>query len=486
MVSVPVIKNMQEEKRKKHEKLLESSNYLLEVQKELEVLSTELYLQKNWLHENYIDDILEVIKGDKKVLNDLNKTLAPDIFEIYNNKEQWLEYVNQEFFEEELKNHKSYFNTIESNPLTHMQQIAVITHEENNLILAGAGSGKTSVIVAKVGYILNKKYATEKQILILAFNKKAQQELEERVSSKLNVKVNIKTFHALGKSIVDTSYGGNTLDFEEMISKAIQAINERRYNSPYLYIFVDEFQDISKERNEFILALKEQNQSNITVVGDDWQAINKFAGSDIGIIQNFEHYYGATATIKLDYTFRFNESIAKASKNFILKNPQQMEKTIKTIKESSTQTLYLFWYSSNKNMDEYIERIIQLIGKKTEDEFTKKSIKILSRYSFYAPKNLSHLQESFKNEFDISFHTIHGSKGLEADYVILTHLEEGKFGFPSEQEQGDEEFLYAEERRLFYVALTRAKEKIFFLTHKNKPSSFIEELREENEIYELN
>jgi len=493
-VSSPIIKKIQEEKRQKHQNLLALSSYLLEIQNELEELPTDIYLQKKWLYENYIDEILEIVKSNKAILNHLDRELSPDIFDIYEDQNQWLEYVNYDFFENELKAYNHYFNTIESNPLTPMQRMAVITDEENNLILAGAGSGKTSVILAKVGYILKKEYATEDEILILAFNKKAQQELQHRIDSKLNVKVTIKTFHALGKSIVDRSYGGNTSDFEEMINKAIQAIKEERYHSSYRYIFIDEFQDISEERNRFILALKRQNSANITVVGDDWQAINKFAGSNIDIIQNFEHYYGATALIKLDYTFRFNKDILEASQNFILKNPKQIEKNIKTIKESTGQTLYLYWYHSSKEMDEYIEQIIQLIRRKTQKNvhknFHKKSIKILSRYGFYEPKNLKHLKKSFSDYFDISFNTIHGSKGLEADYIIISHLESGKFGFPSEQnleqDHDEEAFLYAEERRLFYVAMTRAKEKIFFMVNKKIPSSFISELQEENEIYELN
>lgn len=487
LASVPVIKKIQKEKRQKHQERLELSSYLLGIQKEIEELTTEVYLQKTWLHENFIDEVTEIIQNDKAILNYLDRELAPDIFEIYENKKHWLKYINYEFFEDELKIHENYFKNIESNPLTPMQRMAIITHEENNLILAGAGSGKTSVILAKVGYILKKGYATEDEILVLAFNKQAQQELEERIENILHVNITIKTFHAFGNSIVKKSSIKESQNFEEMITKATKIIEKEQYISPYRYIFIDEFQDISKERNRFILSLKEQNSANITVVGDDWQSINKFAGSNIDIIQNFEAHYGSTTTIKLDYTFRFNQAIAKASQNFILKNPAQINKNIKTIKESKNQSFYLYWYTSNKEMDEYIEQIIKLIKNKTTNDSPKKSIKILSRYSFYEPKNLSHLQHTFEETFDISFNTIHGSKGLEADYIIITHLEEGKFGFPSEQKAQElDEYPYAEERRLFYVAMTRAKEKIFFIAHSKKTSAFINELKKENNIYTLN
>ena len=480
--SIPIIKKIEKKKRQKHQERLELSAYLLDIQKEIEELTTEIYLQKKWLHENFIDEVTEIIQNDKGILNYLDRELAPDIFEIYENKKHWLKYINYEFFEDELKTYANYFKNIESNPLTAMQRMAIITHEENNLILAGAGSGKTSVILAKVGYILKKGYATQDEVLVLAFNKQAQQELEERIKNRLNVNITIKTFHAFGRSIVKECQ-----NFEEMITKATQAIEKGSYNSPYRYIFIDEFQDISENRNRLILSLKKQNSANITAVGDDWQSINKFAGSNIDIIQNFEAHYGSTVTIKLDYTFRFNNSIAKASQNFILKNPAQISKNIKTIQNSKNQSLYLYWYTSNKEMDEYIEQIIKLIKNKSTNISSKKSIKILSRYSFYEPKNLSHLQHTFEETFDISFNTIHGAKGLEADYIIITHLEEGKFGFPSEQKAQElDDYPYAEERRLFYVAMTRAKEKIFFIAHSKGPSSFIDELKKENNIYALN
>ena len=485
-ISIPIVKNVYAAKKEKHHERLELSIYLLDIQKEISEFPIDVYLQKKWLYENFIDEVLEIIQEDKGILSYLDRELTPDIFEIYEDTTHWLKYINYNFFEDELREYHDYFENIESNPLTSMQRFSVITHEENNLILAGAGSGKTSIIIAKVGYILKKNYAKENEILILSFNKKAQEELHERIKDKLGVKTTIKTFHSLGKEIVDSTYGGNTSDFKEMINKATQAIEEEDYLSPYTYLFIDEFQDISEERNKFVLALKKQNSANITVVGDDWQSINKFAGSDINIIQNFEQHYGHTALIKLDYTFRFNQVIAQASQKFILKNPQQIDKNIKSIKKATAQSFYTYNYDSKKNMDEYIEQIIRLIASKSQATGTKKSIKILSRYSFYEPKNLTSLQGYFSEYFDLSFHTVHGSKGLEADYVILTHMESGKFGFPSEQQDEDDAFLYAEERRLFYVALTRAKEKLFFLVHKKEPSSFIVELKKDNKMYALN
>ena len=456
------------------------ASYLVEIQEEIDILSFDTYLQKSWLHEHIIEEVLEIYNQDKKVLKLLDVEKTPDIFMIVKELELWLKDINSIYIKNELEIYSDYFNEIESNPLTQKQKVSVVTNEKNNLILAGAGSGKTSVIVAKVGYVLEKGYANTDEILLLAFNKKAQQELVERINSKLGIEVEVKTFHALGKKIVESAYQKPCNDFTAMILNATKAIKEGSYPSSYKYIFIDEFQDISSERNALILALKEQNKElNITAVGDDWQAINGFAGSDIGIIQNFESLYGDTASIKLDYTFRFNATIAQVSQEFILKNSKQIAKEIKSITPKSQHAFYLYRYKDKSKMDEHLEVVLNFITKNIKE---KKSLMILSRYSFYKPKNLNFFQEKFSN-LDITFETVHGAKGLEADYIIITHMESGKFGFPSEQSAVDlDDYPYAEERRLFYVALTRAKEKVFFIGNSKNPSVFIEELLREHEL----
>jgi len=484
-LSFPLSIYLYREKKKKDliRELLAS--YLIEIQTEIDTLTFDHYLQKSWLYEHIIDEVLEIYHQDKSVLKLLNIEKTPDIFMITTALAPWLDDINSLFIKNELEIYNNYFEEIEAHPLSQKQRLAVVTNEKNNLILAGAGSGKTSVIVAKVGYVLDKHYAKKDEILVLAFNKKAQQELAERLNEKLGINVEVKTFHAFGKKIIERVTNHSCNDFSAMIVNAIKIIKNGAYHSPFNYIFIDEFQDISDERNEMILALKAENKDlNITVVGDDWQAINSFAGSNIDIIQNFESIYGDTATIKLDYTFRFNATLAKVSQDFILKNSQQIEKTINSIKPYNKHTLYYCTYDekSKNNIEAYIEVILAFIAKNIKE---KKSVMILSRYRFYEPKNLNYCIEKYPS-LSISFETIHGSKGLESDYVILTHLESGKFGFPSEQCATDlNDYPYAEERRLFYVALTRAKEKVFFIANRDNPSVFMEEILREHEFISI-
>ena len=109
---------------------------------------------------------------------------------------------NSKFIENEKKEYKHFFDNVESNPLTDKQKDAVITYEKNSLAIAGAGSGKTSVMVAKAGYLTQRYGIDPNKILLLAFNKKASQELKERIKEKLNIEMDSLTFHALGLSII--------------------------------------------------------------------------------------------------------------------------------------------------------------------------------------------------------------------------------------------------------------------------------------------
>lgn len=117
------------------------------------------------------------------------------------------------------------FNTIESSPLNESQCRAVINGEENILVLAGAGSGKTSVLVARAGWLLRRQLAQPDQILLLAFGRKAAQEMNERLSSRLNSDIMAKTFHALALSIIQQA----TKSTPKLVSLEINSEKEELY-----------------------------------------------------------------------------------------------------------------------------------------------------------------------------------------------------------------------------------------------------------------
>jgi len=176
------------------DKLVEFQNYLVE-------LSKQRYIN-NYTQVELIQKLNNIVQNKEKFLtNSKIKTSISELLDFYDNPTKWIQKANKSFIQNEKINEKHFFDTIEKNPLTNRQQEAVLVNENNNLILAGAGSGKTSVIVAKVSYLLKKNILHPNEILILAFNKNAQEELEERFKQK-NIHTQIKTFHSFGLSVI--------------------------------------------------------------------------------------------------------------------------------------------------------------------------------------------------------------------------------------------------------------------------------------------
>lgn len=275
------------------------------------------------------------------------------------------------------------------------------------------------------------------------------------------------------------------IDFNDMINMAVAYIKSGKYKSKYTHILVDEFQDISTTRAEMVKQLIAQNEdSSLCVVGDDWQSINRFAGSDISIVRNFSSIYGDSETINLDYTFRYNNEISKVSQSFIERNPNQLTKHIKTVKDTKDKALFIWWDAVD--IINSLESILSTISQKRVNE--KLSLFVLARFWHIIPNEIRSLNSVYPN-ITVTPLSVHASKGLEADYVVILGNEAGEFGFPSSLEDDpiidlvlaeSEEFDFAEERRLFYVAMTRAKDEVHLFASQTNRSLFIEELLKEN------
>lgn len=670
------------------------------------------------------------------------------VFSLLHNDTKLVKRHNQKFLDIEIKAYKDFFDTVEKNPLTSKQREAVIANEQSNLVIAGAGSGKTSVMVARVGYVMKKYGLTPNEILIMAFGNDASKELSERIEKRLNLEgMNVSTFHSFGQSIIaqienkkpslapwaddinskaklveeilvelsesdssfnhillqffaypfaqyksefsftseiqykqylyenriislkgervksyeeceianflflnginyeyepfykhDTAtvehrqyqpdfyltdydiylehfgidrnkktapyvnnfqylegmkwkrethsqhqtklietytyyqqegrllhkledklikegvifspvnigealkslpengfsdfaktvatfighYKSNdhtmqkirrragsserlnafldlfepilkeyekkkstlgVIDFDDMINKAIHYVEDGKYKSNYKCILVDEYQDISAARARLIKTIYEQAEDAVlTVVGDDWQSIYRFAGSEISLFQNFEDYFGYSEKVKLDYTFRYNDKISDVSQKFIEKNPYQIKKEIKTLTHKNIPMVHV-WWGDDKDLEK-IKEILSSMQNKIEKSNSSAFILGRNKYSF--PERAYTLEKLYPT-INIQRLTAHRSKGLEADIVIIPGVSSGRLGFPSSIE-GDpildlalaeqENFEYAEERRLFYVAITRAKEEVHILASDNNISPFTKELEE--------
>jgi len=269
------------------------------------------------------------------------------------------------------------------------------------------------------------------------------------------------------------------IDFEDMISQAAMLVKEGQYQSPFTCILVDEFQDISTGRAKLIKALADQAPSHrLFCVGDDWQAIYRFAGSDIALMRDFSTQFGFSETVTLDRTFRFNDRISTAASGFIQKNPSQLRKRI-TCGSKAAKPRVVVHRPEKKTDDVFLEALSEIAEDAGAGTHT---VLVLGRYNFvFDGLAWSDGERDFPN-LQLRKSTIHKAKGGEADYVIVVQLSSGRWGFPSEVADDPlldavlsepESFPHAEERRLFYVALTRARHAVHLLADYARPSVFI-------------
>jgi len=284
------------------------------------------------------------------------------------------------------------------------------------------------------------------------------------------------------------------IDFEDMILRAARYAETGRYVSPFRHILVDEFQDISQSRARLVKALKSQHSDvRIFAVGDDWQSIFRFAGSDIHLMRhfgpefggNFDGEAGVHRAVDLGRTFRSVDQIAFAARTFVLRNPAQIDKQIVPAGTAKEPAIRVVTVAKGEDEAKLSEMLNALSATKPSGA-NPTTVLLLGRYRFIEPdmQVLRRRHPSLK----ITFKTIHASKGLEADHVIMLNADSGRMGFPSEivddallSMVSPEEATYqnAEERRVMYVAMTRARHSLTILASNARPSSFVTELRKD-------
>lgn len=300
-------------------------------------------------------------------------------------------------------------------------------------------------------------------------------------------------FQPVYKRYIEELANINQIDFTDAI---LQATDICRSSHPvkYDYIIVDEFQDISVDRYNFLKVLREGNPpAKLYCVGDDWQSIYRFSGSDMSLFNQFSDYFGQTEINKIETTYRFGEPLVSLSSQFIQRNEAQIKKNIHPFNPQVKTELQFCDYERR----DYCNVIGQLVASIPLD----KSVFLLGRYSF-DDYYLSFMYKSVKegNRFfyiigdrKIEFLTVHKSKGLEADYVIILQCNKDTYGFPSLVSDDpvlnyvltkSDQYPYGEERRLFYVAITRAKVKTYILYDRRFPSVFVDEFLHPEKITE--
>jgi len=290
-----------------------------------------------------------------------------------------------------------------------------------------------------------------------------------------------------------------SVDFDDMLLMAIEHIESGKFQSPFTMILADEFQDVSQAKLRLLKALKENAgpSSNLCVVGDDWQGINRFAGADISVMTDFLQTFQNSTQLTLSKTFRCPQLLCDASSEFIQKNPKQIQKRVETTNTYERPLLHVFAAETTGSAMERLGKDLQKLhgsakaGDLEIPSDTKVSVMLLGRYHKDKPASFNSWKRAFGDQLNLSFSTAHASKGLEADYVMLLNVTEGLMGFPSQIVDDPvlqlampepDDYPSAEERRLFYVALTRARRQTRIYSLQDKPSRFIVELAKDGHL----
>ena len=454
-------------------------------------------------------------------------------------------------------------------------QMQLLNSNQNSIVIAGAGCGKTLTILGKIKYLIENKNINPNEILVISFTNASVDDIKSRI----DYDVPVYTFHKLAIFILETlsfefrissqnmlqyiteeiittidinsqklilkflnlecTYSEflktnyynsfcrlivtfinlwktnnfhyenlplkrysqleknilmiifkiyqryiieknsiNAFDFDDLILLASQ--NVKSANLKFKYIIIDEFQDSSLIRLNLIDEIIKYTNAKIVVVGDDWQSIYRFSGCDIQLFLNFTKRPN-TDVIKLTQTYRNSQSLINIASKFIEKNPNQIKKNLISNNNIENPIILVPYI----NEQETFKKVLEYISNISND------IMVLSRNN----KDIyNYINDTFKFENNIlkynnsqfKFYTIHKSKGLEAEYVIILNCNDYLLGLPNKIESAslirklfpDEKTQYAEERRLFYVAITRCKKQVFILYNKNNPSIFIKEIKE--------
>ncbi len=296
----------------------------------------------------------------------------------------------------------------------------------------------------------------------------------------------------------------NQIDFADMINDAnfyLQEIERQNIDLPYRYIIIDEFQDIAKQRFNLTKRLSQVTNAKVVAVGDDWQSIYAFSGADISLFTRFLELMGSGTELKITHTYRNSQELIDIAGNFVQKNSSQIQKKLVSPKSLKDPIQLRVFDDSTKVMKNLAQKTEEIIGEILEEYGTSSSILLIGRYNYDMYK-LYHTNLFYEGadrrvvcrkypKADLTFMTAHSAKGLGYDNVVLLNMFEGKYGFPCQIEDDpimklvtyeDRTVPYAEERRLFYVALTRTKNRVYIATPKKRPSRFLIELLKDHAL----
>ncbi len=555
---------------------------------------------------------LEILKIQYKMI--CKKTHNKQFQRQYKNLEKLVNEWNQIFLKNEDTKVSDLLDHVKGYPLDQEQRQVVLSEEQNTLVIAGAGSGKSLTMIGKIRYLVEYKKVPLDQILCISFTNDATNSLKNTLKQYYNYDLPVLTFHKLALKILyhhklnltiadantlnkivenyfettileeqdaqnwilkhffhknkgkidvkvckkqsfpqiyskiknsnqvkmytkiiptfirlmkanqikitaldqwilqskffhkwsssDTYFlmlmkrlyihyqkylaDNHQMDFDDVIDYAIAFLDKDKIFT-YKYILIDEYQDTSKMRYELIKAIIKQTNAKLIAVGDDFQSIYRFTGCNLDIFLKFKLYFPNARLFKIQTTYRNSQELINVAGSFVMRNPRQMSKQLVSSKTIS-KPIHIIYYQNfilelKKLLNQLEYTQVYLLGRNHRD------INPILKDSDFTSMDERKIRYKLRNDLDITFLTVHASKGLESDLVIILNMANDVLGFPSKLEDdpilkyvnpNQDFYPYEEERRLFYVALTRTKNVVYLMTPKKNPSFFIQELLHKN------
>lgn len=510
-------------------------------EKEVENLADSLKINRQTLHGETVKSLEEVIIANFLFLNGINyqyevkypyespdkyrKSYRPDFylpdFDIYiehfgitkNNKAPWLSKVEEEEYIDDMRwkrgFHKQNNTTLIETYSYYNREGRLLTELEEKLKSVNVEFKEVDFfeIYKQIFFQKKNKYLTEFKKLISSFinlyksngySLQAFDILRKQVIGINNLFLRDRSLIFL--DIVEPIYKlyqeklrqSERIDFNDMINLATEVVKDGKGEFSYKYIIIDEYQDISLSRFNLIREIKKRTDAKLVCVGDDWQSIYRFAGSDIDLFTNFEQAVGYYELLKIEKTYRNSQELINIAGKLVMKNPKQLKKDLKSDKHHSNPIRVIVYNKDlcpaiMKAIDEIVYNFgedaeLTILGRNNFDiDFLEES----QEFELKKTKSQKVIKYLAYPELKITYLTAHRSKGLEADNVIIINLENKLVGFPNKISDDPilslvltdlDTFAFAEERRLFYVALTRTKNTIYLLAPDEKQSVFVEEL----------
>lgn len=276
------------------------------------------------------------------------------------------------------------------------------------------------------------------------------------------------------------------LDFDDMIIMATNEVDQNGLDKKYKYIIIDEYQDTSYVRFLLVQKILNKTGASLMVVGDDFQSIYKFTGCELSLFLNFEDYFKDAKVMKIQNTYRNSQELINIAGNFVMKNKKQIRKNLTSNKHIDNPVKIVYYNNIKKAFLELILKVykktnkpILVLGRNNKD------INLVLDFNYFKIDNdrIIYLNDEL---IKIRYLTVHKSKGLEEENVVIINLENKLLGFPNKiidyevlklLTSNVDKYPYSEERRLFYVALTRTKNSVYLLVPNKNQSVFVEEIK---------